>query len=86
MRAAARHQAVVFEGHRWSILPEDTPEAAQMELSMWRNADQNENQQTHEMEILRSFVGASRDLALVTSTVGIGDLVATAKKAVASEG
>jgi hypothetical protein len=42
---------LVDSGHKWWILPEDTPLEAQIQVSLWRNQDQNENQAVHEIEV-----------------------------------
>ena len=66
---------VIEHGHRWIILKETTPHREQLDVSLWRNADQNDNQQVHEIEIVRSIDMAARELAVVTSRVLLGDLV-----------
>ena len=39
---------VVISGHRWWVLPESVSKERQVDISLWINQDQNENQQTHE--------------------------------------
>ena len=39
----------INNGHRWWILKENTPKDSQVEISLWRNQDQNESQGIHEM-------------------------------------
>lgn len=46
-------EEVVNQGHVWWILPETIPHSSQVEVSLWRNQDQNENQASHEVETLR---------------------------------
>jgi hypothetical protein len=43
---------LVESGHKRWILPEDAPWEAQIQVSLWRNQDQNENQAVHEIEVL----------------------------------
>ena len=50
---------VATSGHTWWILPEDTETASQVDISLWRNQDQNENQGTNEIEILQSLKHAA---------------------------
>ena len=71
---------VVSNGHRWWILPEDVPLDRQVDISLWRNQDQNDNQGTHEIEILQSIVSAAEAMSGVKKTVQMGDLVAKASK------
>ena len=51
-----------INGHKWWILPEETPPELQMEISTWRNQDQNENQATSEIEILQAIKCAAQAL------------------------
>ena len=71
---------VVLNGHKWWVLPEDLSPDRQVDISLWRNQDQNENQQTHEMELLQSIVATAGNLSLTTKKVNIQDLVARASK------
>ena len=48
----ANLKEMVTSGHRWWILPEAVLKELQVDISIWRNMDQNENQNSHEMEIL----------------------------------
>ena len=72
---------VVLKGHKWWVLKEETPESSQVDISLWRNQDQNENHGTHEIEILQTIV-ATADLMRSSknpgakSTVQMSDLVA----------
>lgn len=71
---------VVAHGHFWWILPEDVPKQSLVELSLWRNQDQNENQAIHEIEILRNIISTCSDLRQSRSQVPLGDLCAFAEK------
>lgn len=66
---------VVHRGHKWWILPEDTPLEQQIEVSLWRNMDQNENQAIHEIEVLRNIIQTCTEMATTRSTLPIGDIV-----------
>ena len=52
----------VENGHHWWILKETIPKEAQLEISTWRNQDQNENQQTHEVELIQTIKSTAEDL------------------------
>lgn len=67
---------VVENGHKWWILPEDTPVDQQVEVSQWRNMDQNENQSMHEVELLRAVISVCAEVSKVRSNLGIGDIIA----------
>ena len=41
---------VVLNGHRWWVLQESVSTERQVDISLWRNMDQNENQVTHDIE------------------------------------
>ena len=75
---------VVTSGHKWWILPEETAKTLQTDISLWRNQDQNENQSTHEVEIMQSLLTTAESLAEPDSAgtqntkMNIGDLVARA--------
>ena len=73
----------VHHGHKWWVLKEDTPEAAQVDISLWRNQDQNENHGIHEVEILQTIVAtademrsSSRSSGTDSNVVMMADLVA----------
>ena len=66
----------VQHGHRWWILPESVLDEAQVDISLWRNQDQNENQQAHEIEILGYIIAVAEDLSKKNRKVSQGDLVA----------
>ena len=55
----------VNHGHTWIILKEDLPKERQSDISTWRNQDQNENQPTHEVELLQTIKSLSEDLSRV---------------------
>ena len=72
---------VATSGHTWWILPEDTDKAAQVDISLWRNQDQNENQGTNEIELLQSLRHAAVfHLDKGEEKVKKADLVATASR------
>ena len=72
---------VATSGHVWWILPEDTERAAQVDISLWRNQDQNENQGTNEIELLQSLKHAAiYHLDKGEEKVKKADLVATASR------
>lgn len=67
---------VVQDGHRWWVLPESILDEAQVDISLWRNQDQNENQQAHEIEILGYIRAVAEDLSKKSRKISQGDLVA----------
>jgi hypothetical protein len=69
---------MVLNGHRWWILPESVAKEKQVDISLWRNMDQNENQATHEIEILQSIKATAEHLSQKQAKVTQGDLVAAA--------
>ena len=72
---------VALNGHRWWVLPETLSKEKQMDVSLWRNQDQNENQAINEIEILQTItVVAKSFLSQGKSKVSVGDLVASAQK------
>ena len=72
---------VVLNGHRWWVLPETVAPERQIDISLWRNQDQNENQQTHELEVLQTIKFAAESfLKTGKDKVSLGDLVAAAQK------
>ena len=50
-------------GHKWWILPEEVISERQADISLWRNMDQNENQVSHEMEILQGIKATAESLS-----------------------
>ena len=75
---------IVQKGHKWWVLKEDTSEAAQVDISLWRNQDQNENHGTHEIEILQTIVATAECMrasaASDSKVVSLSDLVAKAAR------
>ena len=71
---------VVRTGHRWWILKENTDPAKQVEISLWRNQDQNENQGIHEIEILQTIAVTMREMGQKTGSANMGDIVARADR------
>lgn len=76
---------VVQNGHRWWILPEETLVEEQQDISTWRNQDQNENQQTHEIEILQAIKAVAVKMSTSSSKVSLADLIAKAQRRVPSK-
>ena len=71
----------VENGHHWWVLKETTPKEAQLEISTWRNQDQNENQQTHEVELLQTIKSTAEDLYRGgTRKINLAELTAMADK------
>ena len=72
---------VVLHGHKWWVLPETLSKESQIDISLWRNQDQNENQACHELEILQTIKFAAEGFLKAGKTsVKQGDLVAAAQK------
>ena len=71
---------VVTNGHRWWILPEHTEDEKQVDISLWRNQDQNENQRTHEIEIIQGIITTAENLASSQKKVILADLMAKAAR------
>ena len=69
---------VVTNGHKWWILPETVPDQDLVDISLWRNQDQNENQATHEIEILQSILETASQMPDIR--VSLGDVVAKVMK------
>jgi hypothetical protein len=72
----ANLQYVVLTGHRWWVLQESVSMERQVDISLWRNMDQNEIQVTHEIEILQSIKATAEQLSQKQAKVTQGDLVA----------
>ena len=68
----------VLNGHRWWVLPESVVKERQVDISLWRNMDQNENQATHEVEVLQCIKATAEDLSHKQRKITQGDLVAAA--------
>lgn len=66
---------VVHNGHRWWVLPESTSHTAQVEVSLWRNQDQNENQCVHEVEILRGVISTCQEMSISRSSLPLGEII-----------
>ena len=71
---------IVTNGHRWWILPEDIPAGEQMDISVWRNQDQNENQGTNEIAILQTVACTAAAISEHNQKVTMCDLTAMAAK------
>ena len=76
----AHLKEVVLNGHKWWILPETVDLALQEDISHWRNMDQNDNQQTHEIEILQCIRTTAETLSQKRPKITQGDLVAFVSK------
>ena len=70
---------VVHHGHRWWVLPESTSHASQVEVNLWRNQDQNENQASHEIEILRGIISTCEELSITRSKLALGEIISRAQ-------
>ena len=71
----------VEHGHKWWILPETCPPETQVDIMTWRNQDQNENQATHEMELLLTLKHASQMyLAAGKKNAIVGDLIGASQR------
>ena len=70
----------VLNGHKWWILPESLATELKTDISLWRNADQNENQGTHEIELLQAVMSTAALMQKSERKVALGDLVAKAGK------
>ena len=81
-------EEVVHHGHKWYVLNEDTNAKEQVEISLWRNQDQNENHGTHKVELIQTIMSTAKDMSASdasTSSRGklktqLGDLVAKAQR------
>ena len=60
--------------------PETLGTELKTELSLWRNADQNENQGTHEIELLQTVMSTATQMQKSEKEVVLGDLVAKAAR------
>ena len=61
-------EEAVHRGHKWIVLKEDTDPREQVEISLWRNQDQSENQGTHEIELLQTIISAAREMSASQSS------------------
>ena len=72
---------LVQNGHKWWVLPENVLVERQVDISVWRNMDQNDNQRTHELEILQTIKFTAQTLLEGgKDKVAVGDLVAHAQR------
>ena len=44
-----------INGNKWWVLLEAAGHVRQMDIPLWRNIDQNENQSSHDIEMLQSI-------------------------------
>ena len=51
-------------GHKWWVLPEEVATEMQVDINLWRNMDQQENQASHEMEILQGIKATAESLSV----------------------
>ena len=56
------------------------PAETKVDISLWRNADQNANQGTHEIEILQNVVSSAQALQKDQVKVTTADLIAKTSK------
>ena len=61
-------------GHKWWILPEEVPTERQVDISLWRNMDQNENQVSHEIEILQGIKATAESISVKARKLSQVDL------------
>ena len=81
LRTHAGLKEVALNGHRWIILPETVDKNYQIDISLWRNQDQNENHAINEVEILQTISVVSKDLVQRGRTqVNAGDLAVMAQR------
>ena len=72
---------VALDGHKWWALPEHVGSDKQIDISMWRNQDHNENQSTNEIDIMRSITHSAKKLLEGgQGKVSLGDLVSAAQR------
>ena len=65
----------VDNGATWWVLPEDLDPQVYLDISTWRNQDQNENQVMHEAEVLSTVVSSAKRLGLTQETIQAAQLV-----------
>ena len=71
----------VVNGHSWWILPESIGTEMQQDISLWKNQDQNENQQIHEIEVLQTLRSAAEGFfKLGKEKIQAQDIVASAQR------
>ena len=71
---------VVLNGHKWWVLPETVPAERQVDISLWRNMDHNENQATPEIEILQIIRVTCEALSKKQAKITHGGLMASAAR------
>ena len=64
----------VKHGHKWWILDESVLPELQRDISMHRNQDQNNNQATHEIELLQTITTVAKELATTRDKVLLPDM------------
>ena len=69
-------KVAVRDGHRYWILDEKISGDDAMILSEWRNSDNNTNQVTHEIQILRSIQRYCRAEAKTSTSVKVATIIA----------
>ena len=67
-------------GHKWWILPETVLAERQVDISLWRNMDQNENQVSHEIEILQGIKATAEIISVKHREISQVDLQKIKKK------
>ena len=80
MSDAGNLKDVVNNGHKWWILPETIDHDTLVDISLWRNMDQNENQSTHEIEVLQSIRVTCETMSKKLARITQGDLCAAVAK------
>ena len=58
----------MHNGHKWLVLMASLPWKDQVDISLWRNQDQNENQGSHEIELLQTIYATCEEMK--SSTAG----------------
>ena len=72
---------VAVNGHSWWVLPESIGSDMQQDISLWKNQDQNENQQIHEIEVLQTLRSAAEGFfKLGKEKIQAQDIVASAQR------
>ena len=77
---SANLKEIVESGHRWWVLPETVLKERQVDISPWRNMDQNENQATHEIEVLQGIKATAETLSAQQDKISQADLVSIASR------
>ena len=63
-----------MSGHKWLILPEKVQTEMQVDISPWRNMDQNENPVSHEIEILQGIKATAESISVKLRKISQVDL------------